>query len=121
MKLRHFILTVIPFILIGCSANVSDRERVDQYFEKLSSELAKQVDQEAASYSEGIITQYYPEPYFNPTQPIPHYYAERLELAGIPYPQDKVYQHSDYEFYKERSQYNLENLHGVEDTTPHSH
>ncbi|MCU4568068.1 hypothetical protein [Acinetobacter radioresistens] len=102
MKHYRIIAILIPLIFSGCAASHSDKELVDSYYNDQQKTIESDVDQLVNSYSAKVVTQYYPEPYFNPTKPIPHYYALKLDEMGIPYPKELVYDNADYNFYKEQ-------------------
>lgn len=121
MKQSTFIALLIPFILVACSADISDKERVDVFYKNKLDNIEADIDKTISEYSTGIVTKYYPEPYFNPTKPIPHYYAEKLDRMGIPYPKELVYINDDYNFYKDRAQFNSENYVNVEAEAGHDH
>lgn len=118
MKQYRIIAILIPLIFLGCSASHSDKELVDSYYSSQKNKLESDVDQVIIAYSDKIITQYYPEPYFNPTKPIPHYYALKLDEMGIPYPKELVYDNADYSFYKDQTKSNINNNN---ESAPHIH
>lgn len=121
MKLHTFIALLIPFSLIACSADISDKERVEAFYNNNLINIEAETDKTLEEYSSGIVTKYYPEPYFNPTKPIPHYYAEKLDFMGVQYPKELVYVSDEYNFYKDRAQFNAENYQGVEEASSHEH
>lgn len=101
MKLK-IISTLIPILLLAaCSASLSDKERVDEVYDQQAEKLEKEADAIVKQYSENITENADPDPYFNPTEPVPHYYAEKLEAAGVAVPADKIYIDENYEHYKE--------------------
>lgn len=104
----------------GCAASHSDKELVDSYYNDQQDKLESDVDKLVNSYSANVVTLYYPEPYFNPTKPIPHYYALKLDEIGIPYPKELVYENAEYTFYKEQSMFNT-NKYDVIQTDHHDH
>lgn len=119
MKQNRIIAILMPLIFFGCSASHSDKELVDSYYNSQKIQLEKDVEQVTIAYSDKIITHYYPEPYFNPTKPIPHYYALKLDEIGVPYPNELVYDSSDYSFYKEQAKFNSNNTSTA--SPPHVH
>lgn len=121
MKRHTAAVLLIPFILSACSANLSDKERVDAFYEKRQSSLESDIDKTVSDYASGIVTKYHTEPYFNPTQKIPHYYAEQLDSLSIPYPADLVYVNDEYNFYKDRAQFNQKNYQNIEIESDHNH
>jgi len=104
MKHYRIIAILIPLIFSGCAASHSDKELVDSYYNDQQKTIESDVDQLVNSYSAKVVTQYYPEPYFNPTKPIPHYYALKL---------DEI-------FYKEQAKFNANNNDVIE-TDHHDH
>lgn len=108
MKKCTAIALLIPFIFSACSANLSDKELVDEFYKNELSNIETDIDKTVTEYSSSIVTKYLPEPYFNPTQPIPHYYAEKLDALGVPYPKELVYESEEYNFYKSRAQVDVE-------------
>lgn len=119
MKHYRIIAILIPLIFLGCSASHSDNELVDAYYSSQKNSLESDVDQVIIAYSDKIITQYYPEPYFNPTKPIPHYYALKLDEMGISYPKELVYDNADYSFYKDQAKSNSSD--NSNESAPHIH
>jgi len=120
MKHYRIIAILIPLIFSGCAASHSDKELVDSYYNDQQKTIESDVDQLVNSYSAKVVTQYSPEPYFNPTKPIPHYYALKLDEIGIPYPKELVYDNADYNFYKEQAKFNANNNDVIE-TDHHDH
>ena len=101
MKLK-ILYPLIPLLFFtACSASLSDKERVNEVYDDATEKLEKEADAIVSQYSQKVIEQVDPDPYFNPNEPVPHYYAEKLEDIGVSVPADKIYVNEDYEHYKE--------------------
>ncbi|HCA5183664.1 TPA: hypothetical protein MW242_003303 [Acinetobacter baumannii] len=106
MKHSFNLTILITLILAGCSADKSDKELVEEFYNTQTGSLLADVDETTQNYSKAIITKYYPEPYFNPNKPIPDYYAKKLDSLGVSYPASLVYVNEDYKFFKGQAEYN---------------
>ena len=70
-------------LITACSASLSDKERVAEVYDQQAEKLDKEADAIVKQYSENITENADPGPYFNPTEPVPHYYAEKLDNWSV--------------------------------------